>query len=86
MKTLFQMVPRARKGYVPKARAIGHDDDSACYVVDSLVLNTAPHKGEFHGFLKCFTTSYEHKEQANIKLVQPAEEHSIFSNRKDLGW
>jgi len=50
-----------KKGYVPKARRIGHDDASACYVVDGLVLNTAPHKAEFHGFLKCFTTSYEHK-------------------------
>lgn len=83
MKTLFQMGLRARKRYVLKARAIGHDDDSACYVVDRLVLNTAPHKAEFRGFyaLPLRTST---KEQANIKLMQPAEEYFIFSNRKDL--
>ena len=74
---------RARKEYVPKARAIGHDDDTVCYVVDHLILNTASHKAEFHGFYGSpLRTSI--KEQANIKLVQPAEEYFIFSNRKDL--
>jgi hypothetical protein len=53
-KTLFQMelsVLKARTVQVLHAQPIGHDDVSASYAVDRLVLNTAPYKLECHGYL-----------------------------------